>query len=48
MVDFTDPEQFAGHTHFHKGLWFGCTYEMWYGPDYDRYIPLEKIAFVKS
>ena len=44
MVDFADPEQFAGHTHFHKGLWFGCTYEMWYGPDYDRYIPLEKIA----
>lgn len=39
-----DLEQFAGHTHLYKGLWFGCTYEMWYGPDYDRYIPLEKIA----
>lgn len=44
LDDYADPEQFAGHTHFHKGLWFGCTYEMWYGPDYDRYIPLEKIA----
>lgn len=39
-----DLEQFAGHTHLYEGLWFGCTYEMWYGPDYDRYIPLEKIA----
>jgi len=26
MVDFADPKQFAGHTHFHEGLWFGCTY----------------------
>lgn len=44
LDDYADPEQFAGHTHFYEGLWFGCTYEMWYGPDYDRYIPLEKIA----
>ena len=39
-----DFEQFSGHTHVIEGLWFGCTYKMWFGKDYDEYIPLQKIA----
>ena len=43
-VDVADIEQFSGHTHEYEGLWFGCSYEMWFGNDYDTYIPLHKIA----
>ena len=39
-----DFEQFSGHTHEIEGLWFGCTYKMWFGKDYDEYIPLQQIA----
>ena len=38
-----DPEQFPAHTHNIDGIWFGCCYEMWFGRDYDKYIPLEKL-----
>ena len=41
--NFADPEQFPAHTHNIDGLWFGCCYEMWFGRDYDKYIPLDKI-----
>lgn len=43
-----DPEQFAAHTHEHEGIWFGCCYEMWFGRDYDKYIPLEKLKSFKE
>ena len=38
-----DPEQFPAHTHNIDGIWFGCCYDMWFGRDYDKYIPLEKL-----
>ena len=40
---YADPEQFPAHTHNIDGIWFGCCYEMWFGSDYDKYIPLEKL-----
>ena len=42
-VERPDPEQFPAHTHNIDGIWFGCCYEMWFGSDYDKYIPLEKL-----
>lgn len=35
-----DKRQFAGYTTEFDGVWFGCSYEMWFGKMYDRYIPL--------
>lgn len=43
-----DPEQFAAHTHDYHGIWFGCCYEMWFGRDYDKYIPTEKLKTFKE
>lgn len=47
-VDVADVTQFSGHTHDYEGLWFGCSYEMWFGKDYHRYIPLDIISQFKE
>ena len=47
-VDVADVTQFSGHTHDYEGLWFGCSYEMWFGNDYDKYISLNTIKQFKD
>ena len=34
-----DNTQFSGYGTSFCGLWFGCSYEMWFGKAYDKYIP---------
>lgn len=34
-----DNTQFAGYGTSFCGVWFGCSYEMWFGRAYDKYIP---------
>ena len=34
-----DNTQFAGYGTSFCGVWFGCSYEMWFGKAYDKYIP---------
>lgn len=43
VTPIADIEQFPGHTHSYDGIWFGCSYEMWFGKDYNNYIPLKHI-----
>ncbi|MCQ2593319.1 MAG: hypothetical protein MJ188_11115 [Treponema sp.] len=42
-VDYADVRQFSGHTQDYEGVWFGCSYEMWFGEDYNKYISLDII-----
>ena len=39
-----DKQQFAGFTTEFDGVWFGCTHEMWFGRNYDKYLPLQTLA----
>lgn len=47
-VDYADVNQFSGHTNEYEGIWFGCSYEMWFGKDYNRYISLDIISQFKE
>lgn len=42
--DHIDGTQFSGYSTDYDGIWFGCSYEMWFGADYDAYIPLHTLA----
>lgn len=38
-----DTEYNPGHHHWEDGAWFGSCYCMWFGKDYYRYIPKERL-----
>lgn len=42
--ELIDIEANPGHDHISTRIWFGSCYQMWFGKDYYRFIPREKIC----
>lgn len=43
-----DINQFPGHSHNYKGIWFGSCWMMWYGKEYYEYVDKEKLMTFKD
>ena len=43
-----DIEYNPGHSHSETGIWFGSCWKMWFGKEYFKYIPKEKLLKFKD